>query len=726
MSGKPASAESADSERKGWKGAMNERGTMKELDYIFKPRSVAVIGASTKKGTIGRELLRNIITYEFNGKVFPINPKAEFIQSMKTYPSVLDVPDDIDLAVVIVPKEHVLQVVDECGRKGVRGLVVISAGFREVGGEGIEREKKLVEVINKYGMRLVGPNCMGILSGIPEVRLHASFGPADPLSGSTAFMSQSGALGIAIFNLTKQLNIGFSYFASVGNKADVSGNDLLEYWEDDEHTQVIALYLESFGEPRVFTGLAKRIAKKKPIIVVKSGRTEAGSRAASSHTGALAASDVAIEALLKQTGVIRATTIEEMLDIILALTKCPIPKGNRVAILTNGGGPAIMATDACESYGLKMASLSEETKQKIAANVPAEASLGNPVDMIASATAETYSKCLSILLADESVDMVIVGFTPPIMVKPMDIALAITEVRRRYSKPVVGFFMAEESFFEEFPKMAPDSPPIYRFPEAAAHVCAELYRYHLSKERPEGEVRKFEVDKAAVQKIFDERLAAGGGYLEQLDAFKVLKAYGFPVCKTREVRELEELHKAGAEVGYPLVLKIAGRQVIHKSDIGGVVLDIKDEKELVWAFVEMKRKLAENGLEDKVDRFLLQEMSESGKEVILGMTLDAKFGPLLLVGTGGKYVEVLKDVELGVTPLTDIDAKEMVESIRGYALLRGVRGEPPVCIDVLIECLQRLAQLVADFHQIREMDINPIILSPEKENCRVVDVRIRV
>ena len=705
---------------------MTDEKLKKELDYVFKPRSVAVIGASTKKGTIGRELLRNIIDYEFNGKVFPINPKAQYIQSMKAYASIADVPDDVDMAVIIVPKEHVLQVVDECGRKGVKGLVVISAGFREVGGEGVERENKLVEICRKYTMRLIGPNCMGILTGIPEVRLHASFGPADPLPGSTAFMSQSGALGIAIFNLTKQLNIGFSYFASVGNVADVSGNDLMEYWEDDEHTQVIALYLESFGEPRMFTQLAKRISKKKPVIVVKSGRTEAGSRAASSHTGALAAPDTAIEALLKQTGVIRATTIEEMLDVILALTKCPIPKGNRVAILTNGGGPAIMATDACVSFGLKMAAISDETRAKLAAIVPAEASLVNPVDMIASATADTYSKCLSILLADDNIDMVIVGFTPPVMVKPMDIALAVTEVKRRYSKPVVGFFMAEEAFFDEFPKMVPDCPPIYRFPEAAAHVCAEMYRYHVAKERPEGEVRKFDVDKATVQKTLDERIKAGGGYLEQVDAFKVLQAYGFPVCKAKAVRELDELHDAGERVGYPLVLKMAGRQIIHKSDIGGVVLDIKDEKELMWAFVEMKRKLAEAGLEDKVDKFLIQEMSQPGKEVILGMTLDPKFGPLLLVGTGGKYVEVLKDVEIGVTPLTDLDAKEMVQSIRGYALLKGVRGEPPVCIDVLIECLQRLAQLVTDFHQIQEMDINPMILSPAKEDCRVVDVRIRV
>jgi acetyltransferase len=699
---------------------------MKELDSIFKPHSVAVIGASTRKGTIGRELLRNMIDYEFNGMIFPVNPKAEYIQGIKTFPSVLDIPDQVDMAVVVVPKEQVLKVVDECGQKGVRGLVVISAGFREVGGEGIEREKKLVALIQKYHMRLVGPNCMGTLTGIPEVRLNATFAPGQPFAGTTAFMTQSGALGIAIFNLTRQLNIGFSYFASVGNKADVSGNDLLEYWEDDDYTQVIALYLESFGAPRVFTHLAKRISKKKALIVVKSGKTEAGSRAASSHTGALAAPDVAIDALLKQTGVIRAGTIEEMLDIILAFTKCPVPNGNRVAILTNGGGPAIMATDACVNYGLKVVPLSEETRKQLASFLPAEASLGNPVDMIASATAEIYSKAMTILLADDNIDMVIVGFTPPVMVKPMDIAYAITEVKRRFAKPVVSFFMAEESFFDEFPKLVPDCPPFYRFPEAAAGVCAQLYRYHLWLQRPEGKVRTFDVDKEKASQLIDARIEQGGGYLDQLDSYEVLKAYGFPVCKVREAKELEDLRETGQQVGYPVVLKVAGRDLIHKSDIGGVMLDIKDEKELVWAFLEMKRSLAKHGLEGKADKFLIQEMSRPGKEIILGMTLDPKFGPLLVAGTGGKYVEVLKDIEFGVTPLTDLDAKEMIESIRGYPLLKGVRGEPAVCIDTAIECLQRLAQLVTDFQTIQEIDINPIILVPDREHCRVVDVRIRV
>ncbi|MFH0778719.1 MAG: acetate--CoA ligase family protein [Candidatus Eisenbacteria bacterium] len=699
---------------------------MKELDAIFKPRSVAVIGASTKKGTIGRELLRNMIEYEFNGMIHPVNPKAEYIQGIKTYASVLDIPDEVDLAVVVVPKEQVLKVVDECGRKGIKGLVVISAGFREVGGEGIEREKKLVELIHKYGMRLVGPNCMGTLSGVPEVRLNATFAPGQPFSGTTAFMSQSGALGIAIFNLTRQLNIGFSYFASVGNKADVSGNDLMEYWEDDEHTKVISLYLESFGAPRVFTKLAKRIAKKKPVIVVKSGRTEAGARAASSHTGALAAPDVAIEALLKQTGVIRATTIEEMLDIILAFTKCAIPRGNRVAILTNGGGPAIMAADACINYGLKLAQIPEETRKQLASFLPAEASLINPIDMIASATAETYSKSMTALLSDDNIDMLIVGFTPPVMVKPMDIAYAITEVKRRFNKPVVSFFMAEESFFDEFPGLVPDCPPFYRFPEAAAMVCAELYNYYLWQQRPEGKVRAFDVDKATVTAIFDARIEKGGGYLDQVESFDVLKAYGFPICGARLVKDIDEVRVAAEQIGYPVVLKMAGRDIIHKSDIGGVMLDIKDEKELVWAFLEMKRLLARRGLESKAETFLLQEMSPPGKEIILGMSLDPKFGPILAIGTGGKYVEVLKDVTFGVTPLTDLDAKEMLESMRGYALLKGVRGEPPVCIDVAVECLERLAQLVADFPQIREIDVNPMILTPRSEECRVVDVRIRV
>ncbi|KPJ61210.1 MAG: hypothetical protein AMJ46_02585 [Latescibacteria bacterium DG_63] len=699
---------------------------MKELDCIFRPRSVAVIGASTKDGAIGRELLRNIVNYEFNGMVFPINPKAEYIHSIKTYPSIVDVPDQVDLAVVVVPKQHVLEVVEDCGKMGVKGLVVISAGFREVGGEGIERERKLVEIVRKYGMRLVGPNCMGILSGFPDVRLNATFAPGKPLSGSTAFMSQSGALGIAIFNLTKQLHIGFSCFASVGNKADVSGNDLLDYWADDDNTEVIALYLESFGAPRAFTELAKRISKKKPIVVVKSGRTEAGSRAASSHTGALAAPDVAISALLRQTGVIRATTIEEMLDIILAFTKCPIPKGDRVALLTNAGGPAIMATDACVNYGLKIATLSDGTRKQLASFLPPEATLTNPVDMIASATEESYRRALALLLGDDNVDMVIVAFTPPVMINPLDIALAITEVKRRFTKPVVSFFMAEEEFFEKFPEMVPDSPPIYRFPEAAVRVCAELHRYHLWQERPEGRVGSFEADRNTVQKTFDDCIKQGAGYLEQLDAFKVLESYGFPVCKARTITELDELREAGDYVGYPAVLKVAGREMVHKSDVGGVTLGIKDEKELTWAFLEMKRSLSKQGIDEKNLKFLVQEMSHPGKEIILGMTLNPKFGPLLLVGTGGKYVEVLKDVRFGVTPLTDLDAKEMLESIQGYPLLRGVRGEEPVAVEVAIECLQRLAQLVTEFHGISEIDINPIILTPRKEDCRVVDARIRL
>ncbi|UCF78877.1 MAG: acetate--CoA ligase family protein [Candidatus Eiseniibacteriota bacterium] len=699
---------------------------MKDLDCIFRPRSVAVIGASTKDGSIGRELLRNIIDYEFNGMVFPINPKAEFIHSIKTYPSIVDVPDQVDLAIVVVPKEHVLEVVEDCGKMGVKGLVVISAGFREVGGEGVKREEQLVQIVRKYGMRLVGPNCMGILSGFPDVRLNATFAPGQPLSGSTAFMSQSGALGIAIFNLTKQLHIGFSCFASVGNKADVSGNDLLHYWAEDENTEVIAMYLESFGAPRVFTELAKKTSKRKPIVVVKSGRTEAGSKAASSHTGAMAAPDVAIGALLRQTGVIRAGTIEEMLDIILAFTKCPIPQGNRVALLTNAGGPAIMATDACVNYGLKIATLSEETRKQLASFLPAEATLTNPVDMIASATEESYRKSLALLLADENVDMVIVAFTPPVMVNPLDIALAITEVKRRYSKPVVSFFMAEEEFFEEFPGMVPDSPPIYHFPEAAAGVCAELYRYHLWQQRPEGEVRTFDVNRGTVQKTFDDCVKQGAGYLEQLDAFKVLEAYGFPVCKALRVATLEDLREAGERVGYPVVLKVAGREIVHKADIGGVTLDISDEKELTWAFLEMKRNLSVRGIDEKNHKFLVQEMSQPGKEIILGMTLDAKFGPLLLIGTGGKYVEVMKDVTFGVTPLTDLDARQMLESIRGYPLLKGVRGEAPVAVEVAIECLQRLAQLVTEFHGIAEIDINPIILTPDSKDCRVVDVRIRL
>ncbi len=699
---------------------------MKSLDPIFKPRSVAIVGATARKGSIGHELLHNLIEFEFNGKLFPVNAKYEFIHSIKAYPSVLSIPDEVDLAIIIVPKEKVLDVAENCGKKGVKGLVVISAGFKEVGGEGEERENALKALAEKYGFRIVGPNCMGLINATPGVRLNATFAPVEPEAGALAMMSQSGALGVAILLAAKQLNIGLSYFISVGNKADISGNDLLEYWEHDEHTKVIALYLESFGNPRRFTHLSKRITKKKPIVVVKSGTTAAGARAASSHTGALAGMEIAVDALLRQCGVLRVSTIEEMMDLVLGFTKCPLPRGDRVCILTNAGGPGIMAADAVENQGLKIASLSDATKKAIEKILPQEASVRNPVDMLAGAGADEYARATELVLADENVDMVIVIFVPPIMIEPKEVVRGLTEVIKKHDKAVFMVLMAEERYLKELPAEINDAPPFYIFPETAVRVAYLMWRYKQWRGKSEGKIGAFEVERSKISDLICMKQKEGGGYLEPVETYRILEDYGFPVCRFAMVPKKGDLIEAAERVGYPVVLKVDGKGIIHKSDVGGVVVDIKNSEELRAARRRIEERLEDAGLMDKVKGFLVQEMARGGKEVILGMTMDEKFGPLIMFGMGGKYVEIMKDISFRVMPVTDIDAWEMVKSIRGYPILEGVRGEERVDIEFIVESIQRLSQLVNDIHCLEELDLNPFIVTPDRATCRVVDARIKI
>jgi acetyltransferase len=695
------------------------------LDAFFQPRSVAVIGASTRQGSLGREILHNIIEYEFNGKLFPVNPRAEFIHSIKCYPSVLAIPDDVELAIVVVPARGVLDAVRECGQKGVKGIVVISAGFKETGAEGHAREQEMVQIVREYGMRLIGPNCMGIFATHPKVRLNATFAPVVPIEGDVAFMSQSGAMGVAILHAIARMNVGLSFFASVGNKADVSGNDLLTYWEGDERTKVIALYLESFGNPRRFTRIAKRISRSKPIIIVKSGRTPAGARAATSHTGALAGGELAVDALLGQVGVVRANSIDEMLDLVAAFSRCPIPKGNRVAVLTNAGGPAIMATDALLGAGMQMATLSTESQDDLRTFLPPEASVINPVDMIASASADDYRRSLEILLGDRGVDLAIVVSVPPHMLVPDDVAEAITDVARRHGKPVLSTFMAKEEFYETFPRRHPDSPPLYRFPESAARSAAALYRYRRWQQRPAGEVRTFDVDREAVLRLLEAHRARGGGQMSQEDAFAVLQAYGIPVAPVRRVQDAGAARQTADEFGYPVVLKAADARIVHKSDVGGVALNLRNAAELEEAMHSMRERIRQaDGSE--VESFVVQRQATAGREVILGMAQDPLFGPLLMFGSGGRHVEVFQDIAFRVLPLTDVDAHEMVASIKGYRLLTGFRGEAAVDVHLAEEMILRLAQLVSDFDYIQEMDINPFILAPQRAHCMAVDVRIRL
>lgn len=706
---------------------------MHSVNAIFKPRSIALIGATPRPGSIGRQILNNLFEFEFNGKIFPVNPRYEYIHSTKAYASVEAIPDEVDLAVIVVPAPAVLEAVEQCGRKGVKGLVIITAGFKETGPEGAKRENAVMEAARRYGMRVIGPNCMGVLDATPDVRMNATFSPGFPTPGAISFMSQSGALGVAILLAVEKLRLGFAYFASVGNKADVSGNDLLEYWENDPHTKIIAMYLESFGNPRKFTELSQRITRRKPLVIVKSGTSAAGARAASSHTGSLAGREAAIDALLHQCGVMRVSSIEEMIHLLQGLTGAVIPTGNRLCIITNAGGPAIMAADAADGHGLQMATLKDETKKRMRALLPAEASVENPVDMIASAGPDQYEAILSLALADENVDMVIPVFVPPLIIEPLEVMRRITRVARAGGKPVLSVLMADESYYHRIPREIPDTVPFYRYPEDAVKVAEHLNRYRLWRERPAGIVPTFKADAGRAHAIVDAKRDAGGGYLTPADTKALLDAYGFPTVGQAVVPLGGDLAAAAKKLSFPLVLKVASEKIVHKSDVGGVIVGIEDLDALRKARDTMEASLIAAGVFGAATGFLIQEMvaparegGESRQEVILGMAQDPKFGPLLMFGMGGRYVEILRDVVFRVLPMTDIDAREMVRGIRAFPLLEGVRGEARVDIEFIEELILRLAQLVNEIEGIAELDFNPVIVTTDRKRCRVVDARVRV
>jgi len=697
-------------------------GRPRPLDAVFEPRSIAVVGASRRRGSIGFSLLHNLIANEFEGALFPVNPTARSIHSLKCYPSLDAISDAVDLAVVLVPKGAVQEVVEAAIAKGARGLVVITAGFAETGEEGARRERALRQTVRAAGVRMIGPNCMGVINTAVDVRLNATFAPTPAEAGSIGFVSQSGALGVAILNVARDLGVGFTQFVSMGNKADVSGNDLLEHWEDDPATQVIAMYLESFGNPRRFTEIAKRVSRKKPILIVKSGRTREGARAASSHTGAIAGADLTVSAFLERCGVLRADTIEELFDVARALVRCPLPQGRRTAIVTNAGGPAIMATDACVNLGLQMIELSAATRNGLTAFLPPEASPVNPVDMIASATAETYARTLAAVLDDPQVDMAMVINVTPLLANPIDVLEAVGAVARERTKPVLAVMMATEEFYEAT-RARRDLPPVYRFPESAARAMAMLARYAAWRSRPEAALApELPADDAAVAALLER--AGDDGYLEPGDAFRVLELYGIPVAAYRVAASRGEALGAAAAIGYPVVVKAIAPGLVHKSDVGAVALDLRDERELAAALERMAAAVAAAG--HPAPSFLVQEMAKGGHEVIFGITTDPRFGPLLMFGLGGRYVEVFQDVRFGVLPLDRHEAMEMVRGIRGFRLLEGVRGEAGADLDLLAEVLLRLAQLAARHPRIAELDVNPFLAAHDRGAAKALDARIRV
>ncbi len=694
----------------------------KSLDCIFHPHSIAVIGASSRRHTIGREILYNLIDYEFNGKVFPVNPKAGVIHSIKAYSTILDVPDAVDMAIIAVPKNTVPAVVKQCGEKGVKGLVVISAGFKEVGGKGIDLEDRLLGIVRDYGMRMVGPNCFGVVNTDPEVRLNATFGKARPKPGNISFISQSGALGEAVLNFADQLNLGFSMFASVGNKADISGNDLLQYWNHDEKTGIILMYIESFGNPKNFTKIARNVTKIKPIVAVKSGVTSQGARAASSHTGALAGADVGVDALFEQCGVMRTTSMEELYDVAMMLSSQPIPKGNRVAVVTNAGGPGILATDALVSMGLDVAPLPARIKKELKSFLPSEVSLNNPLDLVAGAGGREFALALEAIAKDNTYDAIIPIFVQPITIDEAEVAQSIINARGKTDKPFLVCFMGVGFRSPGIEMLMKSGIPVYIFPEAIAKALKNVDGYRRYLQRKKEKFPVFKADKRAVEKIIEKNRREGNGAIIGEDALDILIACGIPVAPYTFAYSAKEAIEAAGKTGYPVVMKLNTPKILHKTEARAVRVDIRNGKELREQFNDLKKQV---GILKKGERFsvVIQKMVSGGIETVIGMTYDRAFGPLVMFGLGGIYVEVMKDVAFGVTPISDQRALDMIRGLKSYPLLAGFRGSAPVDIDILKEALLRISQLVMDFDQFSEMDINPFIASGKKECCKAVDAR---
>jgi acetate---CoA ligase (ADP-forming) len=685
------------------------------MKAFFEPRGVAVLGANRTRGKIGAEVLHNLKVTGFSGGIYPVNPYASSIDGLRSYPSVASIPGPVDLAVICMPASDVLDAVDDCIDKGVRGIVVISAGFAEAGALGKEREAKLLEKIRAAGIRLIGPNCMGVLNTDPALNLNATFAQVLPPAGRVAMSTQSGALGVAILDYARRLNLGISSFVSIGNKPDVSGNDLLQYWAEDPRTDVILLYLESFGNPKKFSQIARRVSMQKPIVAVKSGRSRAGIRAASSHTGALAAADSVVDALCRQAGVIRTNTLDEMFDVAALLANQPLPRGRRVAILSNAGGPGTMAADACEAKGLELPVLSEKAKAALRLFLPEAASVGNPVDMLASAPAEHYKRALEVLLADEQVDAVMTIFVPPLVTEAEAVARAIVSGAQGADKPIVATFMQIDGAPTVLTPV-----PCYPFPESAAMALARVAAFAEWRNREVGSVPALPgIDRERTRAVLSQAFTRGGGWLTPAEVHAVLAAVGLRTAGSRVVSSKEEAVEAAREIGFPVVLKAISPAIVHKSDAGAVKLGIASPQE-VWNTYE--------GFAEKfgvdLSGVLVQELVTGGVEMFLGALHDPSFGPVLACGSGGVLVELLQDSVFRLHPLTDADAREMLEEVRGAKLLRGYRGSAPADEAALRDALLRVSALLEICPEIQELDINPVKVLDS--GVRILDARIRV
>lgn len=693
---------------------------------FFCPDSVAVIGAAREEGKVGRIIFDNIIDSGFKGKVFPINPKAKDINGHKCYSSIIDVPQDIQLAVIVIPAQYISRTLEECSEKGIKNAIVISAGFKETGIKGAKREKRLIEKARDYGIRILGPNCLGMIDS--QCPINASFSANMPSKGKIGFISQSGALLTSVLDWAKASKIGFSKVVSLGNKADISENGIFEAWGDDPNTDVITAYIEGVTNGRDFIRISSKVSKKKPVIIIKSGNTDAGARAVSSHTGTLAGSNKAYDAAFKQSGIIRADTIKELFNYGRAFSYQPLPEGKRVAIITNAGGPGIMATDACELNGIQLSSFYDETIEKLKNFLPDAANLYNPVDVLGDALSDRYKKTLEIVIKDSNVDAVLVLLTPQAMTEGLETAKVIAGAMEKTNRkiPIMTSFMGGAEVKSGINHLIKKKIPNFDIPEDAVETLKVMMdQSDWIKEKPRPIV-EYNVDEERVKEVFDRCKAEDRLELGELEARKILKAYGIAIPKAKVARDIEEAKKIAEEIGYPVVLKIVSPNILHKTDVGGIKVGIEDDKELEDNYDDILFSVKKYMPGANISGILVQEMVMDKKETIIGINEDPQFGPMIMFGLGGIYVEVLKDVAFRIAPISDKIAKEMISEIKTIKLLKGTRGETPSDIGSIVDVLLRMSQLVTDFPEIMEMDINPLFVKKQGEGSIAGDARIRI
>lgn len=694
-----------------------------KLDPIFRPKSVAVIGASSTRGKVGNVLADNLLKSGYEGPIYFVNNKGGEILGKQAYKTVQEIPGEVDLAVVSIPSKFVIQTVEQCGEKGVKAMIVISAGFKEIGGEGAELEKKLVETAQKYGIRIQGPNCLGTIN--THMPLDLSFASTLPMKGSIGFITQSGALGTAILDWIIAEEIGFGSIVSLGNKADLDEVDFIEAMAVNPDIKVILLYLESIERGRKFLEVASEVVKTKPIMVVKGGTSSAGAKAAGSHTGALVGSFLAYQKAFDKAGVILSESMEDLFNYAVAFTEQNLPEEEGIAIVTNAGGPGILSTDLIDSLGMKMATLSGETVKTLKEQLPVAASTGNPVDILGDALPDRYALAVEATLKDPNVHSLVVLLTPQAMTDSLTTAKHIVEISKKQTKPVITVFMGGNWVDTATDYLKDNGVPCFNFPEKGIKTLNALYKYARHLKLPELSPPEFEdIDRETVKSIFDGAKADGRNVLFPHEAMNVAKAYGIPTPASGLATNADEAVKYADEMGYPVVMKIVSPDIMHKTDIGGVELNLTNTNMVRIAFDEIMRKCRKAQPLATIYGITVDKMVPKGREMIIGMSRDPQFGPMVMFGLGGIYVNYLKDVAFRLAPMNEREARHMMEETKSYSLLKGVRGETPADIDKLREAILRIGHLVWDFPELQDLDINPIFVYDEGKGCSALDVKI--